>query len=109
MLKEVANNEDYEKVSYDVEPLFTNIPVKETIEYVLHKIYVDKLNKAFCKKKKIQKIISKINKRVEFFSVNSCLIKQIDGCPMGGPVSDIFMCKMEEHVVDPAKPIFSKR
>ena len=109
MLKEVANNEDYEKVSYDVEPLFTNIPVKETIEYVLHKIYVDKLNKAFCKKKKkFKKLLVKLT-RVEFFSVNSCLIKQIDGCPMGGPVSDIFMCKMEEHVVDPAKPIFSKR
>ena len=46
------------------------------------------------------------------FSVNSSLIKQIDGCPMGGLVSvvfsDIFMCKMEDNVVVPAKPIFYK-
>ena len=46
------------------------------------------------------------------FSVNSRLIKQIDGCPMGGPLSvvlsDIFMRKMEENVVVPAKPIFYK-
>ena len=67
MLKEVANNEDYEKVSYDVEPLFTNIPVKETIEYVLHKIYVDKLNKAFCKKKKFKKLLVKLTKELSFF------------------------------------------
>ena len=47
------------------------------------------------------------------FSVNSRLIKKIDGCPMGGPVSvvfsDLFMCKMEEDAVVPAKPIFYKR
>ena len=49
---------------------------------------------------------------MHFFSVNSHLIKQIDGCPMGGPVSvifsDIFICKMEDNVVVPAKPIFYK-
>ena len=47
------------------------------------------------------------------FSVNSSLIKQTDGCTMGGPVSvvfffDIFTCKMEDDVVVPAKPIFYK-
>ena len=46
------------------------------------------------------------------FSVNNHLIKQSDGCPMGGPISvvfsDIYMCKMEEDVVKPLKPIFYK-
>ena len=45
--------------------------------------------------------------------MNSRLINQVDGCPIGGPASvvfsDIFMCKMEEDVVVPAKPIFYKR
>ena len=40
------------------------------------------------------------------------LIKQIDGCPMGGPISvvfsDIYVCKMEEDIVIPANPIFYK-
>ena len=40
------------------------------------------------------------------FSMNSRLIKQIYGCPVGGPVSvassDIYMFKMEEDVVVPA-------
>ena len=47
------------------------------------------------------------------FSVNNRLIKQIDGCPMDGPISvvfaDIYMCKMEDDVVAPIKPLFYKR
>ena len=59
-----------------------------------------------------KKLLVKLTKEL-ISSVNSRLIKQIDGCSMGGPVSvvfsDIFMCKMEEDVVVPAKPIFYKR
>ena len=37
----------------------------------------------------------------------------MNGCPMGGPISvvfaDIYMCKMEDDVVAPIKPIFYKR
>ena len=91
-----VNSEDYEDVSYDVESLFTNIPVKETVEYILHKIYVDKSIKPFCKKSIFKKILVKLTKEC-IFSVNFRLIKQIDGCPMGGPVSaafpDIFIAK----------------
>ena len=47
------------------------------------------------------------------FSANNRLIKQIGGCPMGGSISvvfsDIYMCKIEEDVVKPLKPIFYKR
>ena len=46
------------------------------------------------------------------FSANSRLIKQIDGCPMKGPIStvlsDIYICKMEEDIVTPSKPLFYK-
>ena len=41
------------------------------------------------------------------------LLRQVDGCPMGGPISvvfsDVFMCKMELDVAVLAKPIFYKR
>ena len=47
------------------------------------------------------------------FSANNRLIKQTDRCPMGGPISvvfsDIYMCKIEEDVVKPLKPIFYQR
>ena len=46
------------------------------------------------------------------FSANNLLIKQIDEYSMGVPISvvfsDIYMCKMEEDVVKPLKPIFYK-
>ena len=32
-------SEDEEDVSYDVESLFTNIPIKETIDFICEEIY----------------------------------------------------------------------
>ena len=47
------------------------------------------------------------------FSVNGRLIKQIDGCPIGGTISvvmsGIYMAKMERDVVNPKNPIFYKQ
>ena len=37
-----------EDVSYDVESLFTNIPVKETVNYILDQIYVHKALPQIC-------------------------------------------------------------
>ena len=39
LFKNVENSDDYEGVSYDVGYLFTSIPIKETIDYIIHKIY----------------------------------------------------------------------
>ena len=49
----------YEDVSYDVESLFTSIPVQETIHYILPRIFVHKETKPFCKN--IQKVAIEIN------------------------------------------------
>ena len=47
------------------------------------------------------------------FSANNTLYKQIDGCPMGGPISVVmagsFMNKLERDVIIPPLPIFYKR
>ena len=60
----------------------------------------------------LEKLLTKLTKECTF-SVNNCLIKQFDGCPMDGPISvvfrDFYMCKMEYDVVVPVKPIFYKR
>ena len=46
------------------------------------------------------------------FKINNSLIKQFNGCPMGGPISvvfsDIYVCKMEEDIVIPANSMFYK-
>ena len=92
--------------------MFTSIPVQETIDYILQRIYVRKEIKPFCKKSIFKKLLLKLTKEC-VFSVNNRLIKQIDGCPMGGPISvvfsDIYVSKMEEDIVTPMKPHFYKR
>ena len=112
LLKNIENSDDYEDVSYDVESLFTSIPIKETIDYIIHKTYTKNVIKPMCKKSIFKKLLIKLTKECTF-SVNNRLIKQIDGCPMGGPISvvfaDLYMCKMEDDVVAPLKPIFYKR
>ena len=112
LLKNAEETNDYEDVSYDVENLFTSIPVKETIDYIIQKIYVRKEIKPFCKKSIFIKLLKKLTQEC-VFTINNRLIKQVDGCPMGRSISvvfsDIYVCKMEEDIVIPANPIFYKR
>ena len=49
MLNNVPLSVDEEDVSYDAESLFTNIPIKETIDYICDEIYNRKKLKPICK------------------------------------------------------------
>ena len=51
MLNNVTISEDEEDVSYDVESLLTNIPIKDTIDFIFEEIYVHKKLKPVCKTK----------------------------------------------------------
>ena len=105
-LQNIENSDDF---SYDVESLFISIPIKETIDYIIHKIYTKNVIETMCKKSIFKKLLIKSTKECTFL-VNNRLLKQIDVCPMGGPISvvfaDIYMCKMEDDVVALLKPIF---
>ena len=68
LLKSAEPNANYEDVSYEVESLFTSIPVAETIEYILKRIYTNKELKPLCKKSYFKKIIDKIDKGISLFS-----------------------------------------
>ena len=57
LLKNSSNDESYEDVSYDVESLFTSIPVQETIDYILQRIYVRKEINPFCQKSIFKKLL----------------------------------------------------
>ena len=85
--------------------------VEETINYIVDRIYV---------RKEIEPLYKKIFKKLLFklakgcvFSVTVKLLKQVDRCSMGGPVSvifsNVFTCKMEFDSIVPDKPIFYKR
>ena len=80
MLKKADNCENNEDISYDVESLFTNTPVKEIIEYVLkHSV------KSLFSKNLLVKLTKERISPMSFY-----LMKQINDCPMGGPVSFFF-------------------
>ena len=108
----IAFDDNYEDVSYDLESLFTSPPVQEIIDYILYKIYFKKKLKPLCKKSIFKKLLNRLTIKC-VFSANNRLMKKIDGCPMGGPLSvvlsDIYVCKMEEDIVTPSKPLFYKR
>ena len=101
--------EDKEDVSYDVESLFTNIPIKDTIDYIIEQIYTYKKLKPICSKLYFKRLLLKLATECTY-TFNHKFYKQIDGCTMGGPLSvtfsDIFMIKMESDIVIPHKPLF---
>ena len=109
-LPPLQKNEEY--VLYDVESLFTDIPLKETIDYIIHKIYNEKLLKPICKKLIFKRLLYKLTTdcTIQF---NQSFYKQIDGCAMGSPLSvilaDIHMVRTENEVVKPLNPPFYKR
>ena len=70
-------NEQY--ISYDVESLFTNVPVHETIEYI-NDIYVENKLPKLCSKLIFKRLLLKITTENSFM-LNSKFYKQVDGVP----------------------------
>ena len=103
-------NEKY--VSYDVESLFTNIPVDETINYTINEFYQKHKLPQICSKTIFKRLLVKLTTEVSF-QFNYKHFKQTGGCTMGGPLSvtpsDIHMIRMETDAVVPIRPIFYKR
>ena len=104
------SNEEY--VSYDVKSLFTNVPIQETIDYILDEIYVKNKLPKICSTLILERLLSNL-KTENTFMFTSSFYKQIDGCKMGWPLSviysDIYMTKTQCEVVNPSKPKFYKR
>ena len=55
-----------ENVTYDVEPLFTNIPLKETVNYVLDQIYVQNALPQICSWLILKRLLMKLATEVTF-------------------------------------------
>ena len=107
----LQTNEEY--VSYDVELLFTIIPVRYTINYILTEIYDQHKLKPMCSKPIFKRLLMKLTTESTFI-FNIKYFKQTDGCTMGGPLSvvfsDIYMTKLEKDVIlPPRKPKVYKR
>ena len=107
-----VSEEEEEDVSYDVESLFTNIPLKDTIDFICEEIYVHKKLEPICKKFIFKKLLYKLTTE-STFSATGKFRKQIDGISMGGTLSvtlsDCFMNKMEKGIILPLKLKFYRR
>ena len=103
--------DDEEDVPYDVESLFTNIAIQETINYISEQIYVHKKLMPICLKLVFRRLLIKLATECTF-KFNNRFLKQVDGCTMGGPLpvtfGDTYTAKME-NVVIPSEPIFYHR
>ena len=88
MLKNLPpKKEGEEDVSFDVEKLFTSIPLKRTIDYIVEQIYTHKKIEPIVKSKLIfERLLYRLTNG-STFQANGRLIRQIDGCAIGCTLS----------------------
>ena len=90
-------------MSFDVESLFTNVPLSQTINVILQRIYKDKTTTTNLKKTTLKKLLSDSCTKTPFLC-NGSLYQQTDGVLMGsslGPVlANIIMTELEKEIVD---------
>ena len=96
-------------MSYDIESLFTNVPITEAIEYILDEIYVHNKLPKLCSRLIFKRLFPKLTTESTYM-FNSKFYKQSDGCIMGAPLSvtfsNIYLTKLEIDKVRPTKPLF---
>ena len=97
-------NQGYTFISFDVESLFTNVPLKKTVDVIIDRVYKDKLIETNLTKRSLKKLILDACQKTTF-SFNSKLYEQVEGVSMGaslGPVlANIILTELEKKIVQP--------
>ena len=90
-------------VSLDVVSLFTNVPLKKTVDIILKRIYTSQQITTTLTKRSLKKLILDTCQKTAF-SFNGKMYEQTDGVSMGGslgPVlSNIIMTECEKVIVN---------
>ena len=93
----------YRFVSFDVESLFTSIPLSKTINIILDWIYNKKLLKTNIEKRTMKKFLTDCCTK-NTFSFNNTIYEQIDGISiglcLGLLLANIIMTELETVIVD---------
>ena len=79
-------DEGYRFVSFDVESLFTNVPLKRTIRIVLKRIFEDKLINRTLRKRSLKMLLLDCATKTAF-SFDNTFYEQTDGVSMGSLLS----------------------
>ena len=102
--------------SFDVDSLFTNIPLNETIEICCDELFRSRNNVSGLSKEQFR-ILLELATKESFILFNGQYYKQIDGVAMGSPLgptlANIFLCHHENNWLDNCsnefKPLYFKR
>ena len=76
--------------SLDVESLFTNVPVDETIELIIQEVYHTEKTPLDIPENLLRQLLLLCTKEAPFRGPNGLLYKQIDGVAMGSPLGVLF-------------------
>ena len=103
-LREFSNAGSYFMTSFDIENLFTNVPLTETIDICLSKLFPNQDSLVVGLSRKLFKSLLELSVLNSFFMFNNRFYKQIQGLGMGLPLgptfANIFMCHHEQNWLD---------
>ncbi|XP_066952240.1 uncharacterized protein [Macrobrachium rosenbergii] len=113
----LPQDSDLFMASFDVESLFTNIPVRETIDIILDKLFPTLDSSYHNFSRSHFKMFLELAVLDTAFIFNGVLFRQIEGMAMGSPLgptfANIFMCSLEEQLLDECplayRPLFYAR
>ena len=101
-IKTIKAPEGYKAISFDVVSLFTNVPLKKTIDIILRKVYDERSINTKIPKKDLKKLLLLCTQGTPF-TFDGKMYIQIDGVMMGSPLgplfSDIFMNELENTII----------
>ena len=105
MIKNTSIQPNHILVSYDVSALFTNVPLKETIDILVDKAFEgDWFNKTHSKQLEKHQLtdLLEIATMNQLFQFNGELYEQTDGVAMGSPLvpllANVVMCHIENQL-----------
>ena len=115
-ITKINNAHELFMTSFDVENLFTNIPLQETIDICIEKLF-NSTNSVFGITQKFFKTLLEHSVLNSFFIFNKKIYQQIEGLGMGLPLgptfANIFMCYHEKKWISDCpvdfKPVFYRR
>ena len=98
-------------ISFDGKSLFTNVPLAETIDFILKKVYDEKKIQRSIPKTVLKDLLQLCSRLLHFIFNNNFYI-QCDGVAMGVPLelllAIIVMTSLEEYLIPtPKSPFFS--
>ena len=106
----VDNANNLFMASFDIENLFTNIPLHETIEICLNHLFPSPQSTVMVLDRNFFKTILEHSVLNSFFVFANKLYKQIEGVgmglPMGPTLANVFMCFHEKRWLDDCSNLF---